>query len=75
MRLSYIEGLIDGDGEITVGYMNPVGCVAIASEESNTLAMLQRGPGESFTALLERLDYAIERAIEHDEYLDEINAS
>jgi hypothetical protein len=27
------------------------------------------------TALLERLNHAIERAVEHEEYLDEINAS
>jgi hypothetical protein len=35
--------------------------------------MLRRRPGESLTALLERLDHAIERAVEYDEYLDEIN--
>lgn len=75
MRLSYIEDLIDGDGEITLGYLNPDGCVAVASDESSTLAMLQRRPGESFTALLERLDSVIERAIKQNEYLDEINAS
>jgi hypothetical protein len=53
--------------------MSPVGCVAIANDESNTLTMLKRRPGESFTALLERLDHAIERAVEYDEYLDEMN--
>ena len=67
--------LIDGEGQITLGYMNMVGNVAIASEGPHTLAMLMRRPGESLTASLERLNYAIERAVEHEEYLDEINAS
>ena len=53
--------------------MSPVGCVTIANDESNTLTMLKRRPGESFRALLERLDHAIERAVEYDEYLDEMN--
>jgi len=37
--------------------------------------MLMRRPGESLTALLERLNHAIERVVEHEEYLDEINAN
>jgi hypothetical protein len=67
--------LIDGEGQITLGYMNPVGNVAIANEGPHTLAMLMRRPGESLTALLERLNHAIERVVEHEEYLDEINAN
>jgi len=73
MKLENIEALIDGDGQVTLGNMRPVGCVAVANEESETLAMLKRRPGESLTELLERLDHAIERAFEYDEYLDEIN--
>ena len=72
-KLKNIEALVDGDGQVTLGYMGPVGCVAVANEESNTLAMLRRRPGESLTELLERLDHAIERAIEYDEYVDEVN--
>jgi len=75
MKLDNIETLIDSDGQITLGQMRPVGCVAVANNEWSTLAMLKRRPGESFTALLERLDQAIERAVEHDEYLDEVNES
>lgn len=73
MKLENIEALIDSDGQITLGQMRPVGCVAVANDESNTLAMLKRRPGESFTELLERLDAAIERALEYGEYIDEVN--
>ncbi|MCB1695174.1 MAG: hypothetical protein KDI34_03020 [Halioglobus sp.] len=73
MKLSYIEDLIDDHGQITLGYMSPVGCVAIANDESNSLAMLKQRPGESLQQLLERLDCAIASAVEDGEYLDEIN--
>ena len=73
MKLENIEALIDSDGQVTLGYMRPVGCVAVASDESNALAMLRRRPGESLTTLLERLDQAIENALEYDEYIDEVN--
>ena len=53
MKLSYIEDLIDDHGQITLGYMSPVGCVAIANDESNSLAMLKQRPGESLQQLLE----------------------
>jgi len=69
MKLDNIEALIDSDGQ-----MRPVGCVAIANDESSTLAMLKRRPGESFIALLKRLDQAIKQAVEYDEFLDEVNA-
>ena len=75
MELPNIESLIECDGQITVGHMRPVGCVAIANDESNTLAMLKQRQGESLMALLERLDHAIERAIENEEFADEINSN
>lgn len=37
MKLDHIEELIDSDGQVTLGHMNPVGCVAVASQESTTL--------------------------------------
>lgn len=73
MKLSNIESLIESDGQINVGYINPVGCIAVANDEDNTLAMLKRRPDESLMELLHRLDQAIECAIEHEEYTDEIN--
>lgn len=68
-----IEELIDNDGQVTLGQMYPVGCVAVANDQHNALAMLKRQPGESFAELLQRLDQAIERAIVYEEFADEIN--
>jgi hypothetical protein len=46
--LPHIAELI-ADGEITVGMLNPVGCVAVATDGHNSLAMLKRRPGETLT--------------------------
>lgn len=73
MNIENIEALIESDGQITLGYLHPVGCVAVANDESNSLAMLKRRPGETLTELLERLDLAILRALEYDDFTDEIN--
>lgn len=73
MKLPNIESFIDCDGQINVGYIHPVGCVAVANDEHQTLAMLKRQPKESFESLMKRLDKAIERAVDHEEYIDEIN--
>jgi len=70
--LPNIEALIE-DGEITLGVIAPVGCVAIANDGHNALAMLKRRPAESLADLLLRLDSAIEMAIEHGHFTDEIN--
>jgi hypothetical protein len=70
--LPHIAELI-ADGEITVGVLNPVGCVAVATDGHNSLAMLKRRPGETLAHLLTRLDQAIERAWTEDNYTDEIN--
>lgn len=73
MKLKNIEELIDNEGEITIGRIGPVCCGASASDEASCLAMLARRSGESFEALLIRLDAAIEAAIEHEIFADEIN--
>ena len=70
--LPHIAELI-ADGEITVGVLNPVGCVAVATDGHNSLAMLKRRPGETLAQLLTRLDQAIERAWTEETYTDEIN--
>ena len=51
-----------------------MGCVAVANDEHNTIVMLKRRPDESLEDLLKQLDQAIERAVEHEEYFDEINS-
>ncbi len=70
--LPHIAELI-ADGEITVGVLNPVGCVAVATDGHNTLAMLKLRKGETLMQLLARLDQAIERAWTEEIYTDEIN--
>lgn len=72
MYLPNIESLIEF-GEITVGVVRPVGCVAVANDGHGTLAMLKRRQGETLQQLLIRLDQAIAKA-EDGEYTDEINA-
>ena len=73
MLLEYIAGVIDGNGQVTLGRVGPVKCAAVASDEAGCLAMLVRNPKESLSALLKRLDAAIEAAVERDEFIDEIN--
>ena len=70
--LPNIAHLIE-DGEITIGMLRPVGCVATAADEDCTYAMLVRRRGESFVQLLSRLDQAIEKALTLGIFTDEIN--
>ena len=62
------------DGEITVGILRPVGCVATATDGYNSLAMLVRRRGETLAQLLTRLDQAVDKALTEDVYTDEINS-
>jgi hypothetical protein len=61
-------------GEITIGVLRPVGCVATATDGYNSLAMLVRRRGETLAQLLTRLDQAIDKALTEDVYTDEINS-
>ena len=60
-------------GEITIGVLRPVGCVATATDGHRNLAMLVRRRGETLAQLLTRLDQAIDKALTEDIYTDEIN--
>ena len=71
--LPNLSGFID-DGEITIGILKPVGCVATAADGNNCLAMLVRRDEETLTELLTRLDYAIGLALTEDIFTDEVNA-
>jgi hypothetical protein len=70
-----IEALIADGGDITIGAIYPVECVAAAADASNAIAMLVRRDGETLNALLKRLDKAIGRFYEHDEIIDEVNGN
>jgi hypothetical protein len=73
LSLPHIANFLD-EGEITLGQMYPVGCVAIANDGHNTLAMLVRNDSETLAQLLARLDQAIAKAIDEDIFTDEINS-
>ena len=54
--------MLQGDGQISIGTIGPIDCAAVASDDHNMLAALQRREGESLADLLQRLDDVTERA-------------
>lgn len=72
-RFKNIDALVKAGGEVTIGRIGPVRCCATAADEDQSLAMLARRPGESLEELLDRLDRAIVKAWDEEEYIDEIN--
>jgi hypothetical protein len=60
-------------GQIVVGIMPPAGCVAVAGEGRQSVAMLRRREGETLKQLLTRLDIAIARAMADDVFTHEVN--
>jgi len=70
--LPYLEELMQ-HGQITLGNVRPVGCVAVAHDGRQTLSMLLRRNGETVTQLLTRLDVAIAKALTEDIRTDEVN--
>lgn len=70
--LPNLEAFVE-EGQITLGMLEPIGCVAIASDNHNSLAMLKRRQGEPLAELLLRLDAAIGEAVEKQIFTDEIN--
>lgn len=72
-RFDNIDALVKGGGDVTIGRIGPVRCAAAASDGHRPLAMLVRRSRESLEDLLERLDRAIGKAWDDDEYIDEIN--
>jgi hypothetical protein len=73
LHLPHIADLIN-DGEITIGLLDPIGCVATACDADTTLAMLVRRKGETLAQLLTRLDLAIAKAYDEEIFTDEINS-
>ena len=72
--LKNIAALIDSGGQISVGQLPPIRCAAVANDDDNCLAMLQRRSGESLHDLLLRLDTAISIAWHEERFIDEINS-
>ena len=71
--LPAIEELLAGDGQISIGTIEPIPCAAIASDGHNMLAALVRRSDETLQQLLERLDQAVQLAMDDEIYTDEIN--
>lgn len=72
-EFAHIAELIDDGGQISIGAIRPILCAAIANDDHQCLAMLQRHPGETLQQLLRRLDAAIATARDRGVLLDEIN--
>jgi hypothetical protein len=70
--LPYLEELTQ-HGQITLGNVRPVGCVAVAHDGRQTVSMLLRREGETVTQLLTRLDVAIAKALTEGIRTDEVN--
>jgi len=68
-----LQALIDDEGSFVVGYVSPIPCAAIASDEHNMLAALVSHRGESLPELLNRLEAAVAKAYDDEIYTDEIN--
>ena len=71
--LPNIESLIDGGGDVTIGRVGPIACATTAANEHHSLTMLVRREGETLEQLLMRLEAAIEKALEEEIFIDEIN--
>ena len=72
-HLVNIEELIAGHGDITIGSMDPLGCLATAADRDVCYAMLARRPDESLLDLLRRLNQAISDAINTGTTIDDVN--
>jgi hypothetical protein len=67
------EFVIHGEGQIAIGAIRPIACAAIANDGHNMLAALVRRPDETLHQLLERLDQALQLALQDEVFTDEIN--
>jgi short subunit dehydrogenase-like uncharacterized protein len=68
-----IEMFIDEGGDVSIGPLGQIPCVAAAADHHNTVAMLARRDGERVAALLRRLDKAIAAFYANGTTTDEIN--
>ncbi|MBK9466756.1 MAG: hypothetical protein IPO20_02040 [Gammaproteobacteria bacterium] len=68
-----LQALIDDHGSFVVGYVSPIPCAAIASDQHNMLAAPGAPSREALTELLGRLEAAVAKAYDEQIYTDEIN--
>ena len=72
MAYANLEAILDDGGDISVGRVAGE-CVAAASTSYDCPVMLVRRDGESFAALLKRLDRSIGKAWDNETIIDEVN--
>ena len=73
MAYPNIEAILEEGGDISVGRLGPIDCVASASTSYDCPVMLVLREGESFVALLQRLDLSIAKAWKQEITIDDIN--
>lgn len=71
--MKHLEALFEDGGSISIGPVDSFDCVAAASDDHNSLAMLIRREGETLSALLRRLDRAVGKAMDGGDGVDEVN--
>ena len=71
--LPTLEQFLAGEGQISIGTIGPIACAAVANDQHNMLAALVRRPDETLKQLLERLDRAVQLALDEEIFTDEIN--
>jgi hypothetical protein len=71
--LPHITALLDAGGYVTLGCVEPVHDVAIATTERKLLASVKRSKGESAADLIQRLDDALNHVAHGWAPINEIN--
>jgi len=72
--MKHIEAMIADGGSIFIGALDDLECVAAASDDHNSLAMLVRRDGGTLAALLKRLDKAVDRFYSDGDVIEEVNS-
>ncbi len=72
-NLKNLLWLIENEGEVSIGRLEPFRCAAVAVDEHNQLAALVKKPDESVSELLFRLNGAVQKAWDEEIYTDELN--
>ena len=72
-RWPNLQELLEGEGAINIGQLPPNYNAAVALEGRHVLAMLRIREGESLIDLLDRLEDAVAKAVDHGISIDEIN--
>ena len=73
MAYPNIEAILEEGGDIAVGRVGSIDCVASVSISYDCPVMLVRREGETFVALLRRLDHSIAKAWEQEITIDKVN--